>query len=247
MFKRVVIKLSGEALAGSGKNSAHFDDETIDGIGLQLKNILNNGTEAAMIVGGGNIWRGRNARPDMAKEKADRMGMLATVINGIYLCEAFGRQGVEARVATPFPINDWTFHYEQDKARKLMSEGVVIISAAGLGHPWFSTDTVTVLRAAELQAEAILFAKTVDGVYDNDPCKFKGARKYKTLSYQTAIEKNLGVADMSALCLARDAGIASYAFGLNISDSLFLAASYPRTGLLQGTYVNNNIEEVFYV
>jgi uridylate kinase len=138
-------------------------------------------------------------------------------------------------------------HYEQEQVKKLMANGVIIINAAGIGHPWFSTDTVTALRAAELKAEAILFGKTTDGVYDRDPNKFEDARKYRTLSYETALRNNLNVADMAAMRLASDADIASYVFALGKTDSLTLAASWPDTGLLNGTYVNNNIKEAFYV
>jgi uridylate kinase len=173
--------------------------------------------------------------------------MLATVVNGIYICEAFIRQGVDAVVATPFPVNTWTLNYEQEQVKKLMAGGTVIINAAGIGHPWFSTDTVTALRAAELKADAILFAKTTDGVYDKDPNKYAGARKYRTLSYETALRNNLNVADMAAMHLAANAGVASYVFALGTADSIALAAAWPDTGLLNGTYVNNNIEEAFYV
>jgi uridylate kinase len=244
MFKRVVIKLSGEALSSNGEI---FNDGIIDGLVAQIKRLRDSGVETALVIGGGNIWRGRNARLDMNKEKADQMGMLATVVNGIYICEAFVRQGVDAVVATPFPINTWTLHYEQEHVKKLMSGGTVVINAAGIGHPWFSTDTVTALRAAELKADAILFAKTTDGVYDKDPNKYADARKYRSLSYETALRNHLNVADMAAMHLAAGAGVASYVFSLGAENSISLAVSWPDTGLLNGTYVNNNIEEAFYV
>jgi uridylate kinase len=244
MLKRTVIKLSGEALGSSSNQS--FDDSVIDNIVNQIKKVIKNSTEVALVVGGGNLWRGRSARPDMDKVKADQMGMLATVMNAIYLTEAFKRQGVKSTVMTPIPIGTMTAVYEKDAALDLMAEGTVLINAAGLGHPHFSTDTVTALRAAELEADCILFAKNVDGVYDADPRKNPKAKKYRYLSYTAAISNNLHVVDIAALHLAKNACIPSFLFDLKHPESILLANTYPETESLQGTFLNVDLKEDFY-
>jgi len=245
MLKRVVIKLSGEAI-GSAESDSGYNDPVIESIVNQIIAVTQAGTEVSLVVGGGNLWRGLYARPDMCRVKADQMGMLATVMNAIYLAEAFGRQGKEAMVMTPIPIGNMTTVYNKDNALKLLAQGVIIINAAGLGHPFFSTDTVTALRAAELEADCILFAKNIDGVYDQDPRKNKEAKKYRNLCYKTAISLDLNAADMAALHLAREAGIPSYVFGLNKSNCIKWACTYPSTGDLNGTYIAVNAEEDYY-
>jgi uridylate kinase len=245
MLRRTVIKLSGEALAG--KSADYYDDTVIDALVSQIKQVVQKGTEVALVVGGGNIWRGRSARTDMDQVKADNMGMLATVMNAIYLTEAFRRQRVEAKVVTPIPIGSMTMVYDKDTALDLMGKGTVLINAAGLGHPYFSTDTIAALRAAELNANCILFAKKVDGVYELDPRLHPGAKKYRKLSYATAISNSLNAADIAALHLAKQASIPSFMFELDRPDSILLACDFPDTGSLEGTYINVDTKEDFYV
>ena len=167
MYNKVVLKLSGEALAG--ETSKNFDNETIFSIIDQIKQIISMGTKTTLVVGGGNFWRGRSANPNMDRVKADQIGMLATVMNAIYVADCCRQKGVDAVVMTPIKIGTVTLEFSKDLANKLLNEGKVIIFAAGIGHPFFSTDTVTALRACELEADAILFAKAIDGVYDSDP------------------------------------------------------------------------------
>jgi len=246
MIKRTVIKLSGEAIGDSGTASG-YNDAVIDSIVSQVIKVMDSGIQVSLVIGGGNLWRGQQARPDMDRVKADSMGMLATVINAIYLADAFRRQKAKALVMTPVPIANMTQMYEKDKALELMAEKHVIINAAGLGHPYFSTDTVTALRAAELGADIVLYAKNIDGVYDSDPRKNAAARKFKTLSYSTALKNGLSVADISAMHISKEAQIPTYIFGLNLPDSIALACGYPHTAHLNGTYVNVNIKEDYYV
>ena len=245
MINRAVIKLSGEQL-GLGAEGSFYNDAVIDSIALQIKQARKNGTQLAIVVGGGNLWRGREANPSMNRVKADQIGMLATVMNAIYLEEAFRKQDVAAKVMTPFPIGNFTTSYEKDKALDMMKSGNVIINAAGLGHPLFSTDTVTALRAAELEADIVLFAKPVDGVYTADPQKVPSAKKYKSLSYSHGIKNSLGIADMAALHMLNDAGIPSYFFKLDVPESINLACKYPETKNLEGTYLCVEGQEEFY-
>ena len=243
MLKRIVIKLSGEAIGSGGK----YNDELIVSIVQQIKGIINSGTDVAIVIGGGNIWRGHKARPDIDRVKADQMGMLATVINAIYLSEIFKLYDIAAKVITPIIIGNMTEMYDKDRVLEYMNRGTVVINAAGLGHPYFSTDTVTALRAAELGADCILYAKNIDGVYEQDPKDYPNARKYKELCYEFAIEKALNVADMSAMHLSYNTKIPAYVFALDKKDSIILAANYPDTKALNGTYIHyNNIKESFY-
>ncbi|MCL2457082.1 MAG: uridine monophosphate kinase [Defluviitaleaceae bacterium] len=242
MLKRAVIKLSGEAIGSENG----YDDAVINSIVNQIVQVTQAGTQVALVVGGGNYWRGRQACPEMDRVKADQMGMLATVMNALYLADFFRRCGKNAKVVTPIVIGNFTSLYDKESASEMLANGTVLINAAGLGHPMFSTDTITALRAAELEADCILFAKNTDGVYDDDPRKNKNARKFQTLSYNSAICKNLNVADMTALQLARDASISSYVFELNAQNSIIKACNYPDVSDLNGTFINNNAEEKFY-
>jgi uridylate kinase len=242
MLKRVIIKLSGEAI-GSEKG---YNDSVISSIVNQIILLVQAKMQVSLVVGGGNYWRGRQSCDKMDRVKADQMGMLATVMNAIYLQDAFKRNGQKAKVVTPIEIGNITEIYERDRSIEMMESGTVLINAAGLGHPMFSTDTITALRAAELDADCIFFAKNTDGVYDADPKKNKTAKKFETLNYRTAIEKGLNITDMTALLLAEDAKIPSYVFSLNTPNSITLAGSYPETGNLNGTYVSVNSPAVLY-
>ena len=245
MINRAVIKLSGEQL-GLGAEGSFYNDDVIDSIVFQIKQAVESGTQMSIVVGGGNLWRGRAANSSMNRVKADQIGMLATVMNAIYLEEAFRKQQMEAKVMTPITIGNFTTSYVKDKALNLMKSGTVIINAAGLGHPLFSTDTVTALRAAELEADIVLFAKAVDGVYTADPRKVLGAKKYKSLSYAHGIKNGLGIADMAALHMLSDAGIPSFVFKLDEPESITLACKYPSTKNLEGTYLCVAGQEEFY-
>ncbi|MCL2404884.1 MAG: UMP kinase [Defluviitaleaceae bacterium] len=246
MNRRVVIKLSGQAI-GDSMAASGYNDVAVDSIVGQIARVVSTGTQVSLVVGGGNLWRGHQARPDMDRVKADSMGMLATVMNAIYLAEAFKRQDTKATVLTPMPIANITRVYEKDMALELMANQTVLINAAGTGHPYFSTDTITALRAAELEADCILYAKNIDGVYDRIPDDNPSARKYKTLSYTTAIKNDLKVIDIAAMHLSNGAGIPSYIFDLNAQDSISLACAHPNTGQLNGTYMNVDNKEDYYV
>ena len=243
MLKRIIIKLSGEALGSGGG----YNDELIVSVVKQIKHIISTGTDVAIVIGGGNLWRGHAARLDIDRVKADHMGMLATIINAIYLSEIFKLFHVSSKVMTPIIVGNMTEIYEKDRVLEYMKNGTVVINAAGLGHPYFSTDTVTALRAAELGADCILYAKNIDGVYEQDPKKYPNARKYKELCYEFAIERGLNVADMSAMHLSYNTKIPAYVFALDKENSISLAANYPDTNALNGTYIYyNNIKESFY-
>ena len=212
MYKRVVLKLSGEALAGN--TDKNFDNETIFGIIDQIKEVISQGTQVTLVVGGGNFWRGRSANPAMDRVKADQIGMLATVMNAMYLADSCRQKGVEAVVMTPFPVG----------------EGKVLIFAGGIGHPFFSTDTVTALRASELEADAILFAKAIDGVYDSDPAVNPNAVKFDEIPCKDIVEKNLKVIDIAAANLCYEQKIPVVIFGLAEEKSVIRAANGEKIG-----------------
>ena len=237
-MKRTVIKLSGEAI-GDSQSASGYNDGVIDSIVGQITKSMDAGVEIALVVGGGNLWRGHQARPDMDRVKADSMGMLATVMNAIYLAEALKRQGAKSQVMTPMPIANMTRVYDKDTALELMAGKTVLIHAGGTGHPYFSTDTITALRAAEIGADIVLYAKNVDGVYDSDPRANPAARKFKTLSYAAAIKNGLNAADIAAMHLSNEAGIPSFIFGLSLPESITLACTCP--GQLNGTLVDVDI------
>lgn len=250
MLKRTIIKLSGEALAG--KNDHGFCDITIDNIAKQLRVALDAGTEIALVVGGGNFWRGRVGQHVMDRVQADQIGMLATVMNAIYMSEAFKRHGIQSIVMTPMPFANMTTVYDKYTALRLMHEGVVIFHAAGLCHPFFSTDSVAALRGAELETDCVLYTKNgVGGVYDKAPGPGVDARMYKTLSYNTAIAKQLQFVDGAALHILVEADIPSFVFGLEGSDTITQACGKVGDGCSNtigfGTLLKSSVEEEYYV
>jgi uridylate kinase len=224
VFKRIIIKLSGEALAGNNSD-AKFDDEVIDRITAQIINCMRKGTQVALVVGGGNFWRGRDAKPGMDRVKADQIGMMATVMNALYLTEAFREKGVEAVIMTPVIIGVVTEQFSKKRALDYMRQNVVVIFAGGTGHPFFSTDTITAIRGAELETDAILFAKNVDGVYDSDPRDNSRARKLKQITYKDIIINGLKVIDLAACSISEEQGLLSVIFGLDEPEGIELAAS----------------------
>ena len=160
MYKRIVLKLSGEALAGE-KSNVKFDNEVIKGIVLQIKEVMEMGTQVMLVIGGGNFWRGRSADSQMDRCKADQIGMLATIMNAIYVADFLRQEGIRAVVQTPFKCGTMTEEFSKDSAMAHIEKGEVVIFAGGLGHPMFSTDTITALRGAELEVDGLLFAKNV--------------------------------------------------------------------------------------
>lgn len=228
MYNKVVLKLSGEALAGDTSKS--FDNNTIFSIIEQIKKIIAMGTKTTLVVGGGNFWRGRSANPDMDRVKADQIGMLATVMNAIYVADCCRQKGIDAIVMTPIKIGTVTVEFSKDLANKYLEEGKVIIFAAGIGHPFFSTDTVTALRACELEADAILFAKAIDGVYDSDPATNTYAKKFDEIPCKDIVEKNLKVIDIAAANLCYENKIPVVIFGLAEENGIIKAAKGEKIG-----------------
>lgn len=229
-MKRIMLKLSGEALAGEKKTG--FDEDTVRGVALQVKKLVDDGMEVGVVIGGGNFWRGRTSE-HIDRTKADQIGMLATVMNCIYVSEIFRSVGMRTGILTPFECGSFTKLFSKDRANKYFSKGMVVFFAGGTGHPYFSTDTGVVLRAVEVEADVILLAKAVDGVYDSDPRSNTAARKYDEVSIHEVIEKNLQVVDMTASILARDNKMPMWVFGLNEDNSIINTVS----GEFKGTKV----------
>ena len=216
-MRRIMLKLSGEALAGLKKTG--FDEETVRGVALQVRQLVSDDVQVGIVIGGGNFWRGRTSE-NIDRTKADQIGMLATVMNCIYVSEIFRSVGMKTAILTPFACGSFTELFSKDRATGYLSEGYVVFFAGGTGHPYFSTDTGVVLRAVEVEAEVILLAKSIDGVYDSDPAKNPDARKYDEITIDEIIEKNLQVVDMTASILARDNKMNMWVFGLNEENSI---------------------------
>ncbi len=211
------MKLSGEALAGEKRTG--FDEETVRRVALQVKQLADDGTQVGIVIGGGNFWRGRTSE-NIDRTKADQIGMLATVMNCIYVSEIFRSTGMKTSILTPFECGSFTKLFSKDKAVKYFSEGQVVFFAGGTGHPYFSTDTGVVLRAVEVEADVILLAKSIDGVYDDDPAKNPEAKKYSEVTIDEVISRNLHVVDMTASILAKENKIPMWVFGLNEENSI---------------------------
>ena len=244
MLQRAVIKISGEALSGNGEA---FDDRVIDDIARQLKVL--SGIEFSLIVGGGNFWRGRDSKPYLDRARSDQIGMLGTIMNGLYLSERFKLSGVKSIVMTPFQVGAITNVYSRETALHAMRHGKVVIHSGGTGHPFFSTDTIAALRAAELEADCVFYAKNIDGVYSGDPRKDPEARKFHRVSYQRVIEGRLSALDTAAISISLEAGTPSFVFGLNETDSIIRAceSAAGQTGeLLSGTMISVSCEEEYY-
>lgn len=216
-MKRIMLKLSGEALAGDKKMG--FDEETVRNVALQVKELVDAGIEVGIVTGGGNFWRGRTSE-NIDRTKADQIGMLATVMNCIYVSEIFRSVGMKTSVLTPFECGSFTKLFSKDRANQYFEKGMVVFFAGGTGHPYFSTDTGVVLRAIEIEAEVILLAKSIDGVYDSDPAKNPDAKKYDEISIDDVVAQNLQVVDMTASILARDNKMPMWVFGLNEENSI---------------------------
>ncbi len=229
-WKRVLLKLSGEALAGSGKTG--FDEDTVKDVARQVKMSVDAGVEVGIVIGGGNFWRGRTSNA-IDRTKADQIGMLATVMNCIYVSEIFRSQGMKTEIFTPFAVGAMTELFSKDKAVRCMESGGVAFFAGGTGHPYFSTDTGITLRAVELDADCILLAKSIDGVYDSDPAVNPQAKRYDTISIQQVIDQKLAVVDLTASIMCMEHQIPMAVFDLNEKDSIANAMQ----GKINGTIV----------
>lgn len=216
-MQRILLKLSGEALAGEKKTG--FDEETVRGVALQVKQLVDAGIQVGIVIGGGNFWRGRSSE-SIDRTKADQIGMLATVMNCIYVSEIFRSVGMMTGILTPFECGSFTKLFSKDRAVKYFEKGIVVFFAGGTGHPYFSTDTGVVLRAVEVDADLILLAKSIDGVYDDDPSRNPAAKKYDQVSIDEVIARNLQVVDMTASILARDNKMPMWVFGLQQENSI---------------------------
>ena len=218
---RILLKLSGEALAGDKKQG--FDEETVRQVGAQIKEISKD-NEISIVIGGGNFWRGRTSE-GMDRVKADQIGMLATVMNCLYVSEIFREMGMETEVFTPFIVSTFTKQFSKDKAVKALKSGKITFFAGGTGHPYFSTDMGTVLRALEIEADAVLLAKSIDGVYDDDPKTNPNAKKFDKISLKELVERGLKVIDTPASALALENSLEFLVFDLNEENAIVKALS----------------------
>lgn len=216
-YKRVILKISGEALAGEQKTGLNTD--TMNEICDRIKDVYDMGVQIAIVVGGGNFWRGRSGK-GMDRTTADHMGMLATVINALGLQDSLEARGVPTRVQTAIEMRQMAEPYIRRKAVRHLEKRRIVIFACGTGNPYFSTDTTAALRAAEIDAEVILLAKKVDGVYDSDPYTNPNAKKFNNLSYMDVLNKGLGVMDSTAASLCKDNNIPIIVFGLDKPENI---------------------------
>lgn len=228
-YKRIMLKLSGEALAG--ENRYGIDFEVTKRIAEEIKEIVKMGIEVGAVVGGGNIWRGRQGE-DMDRTTADYMGMLATCINAMALQDSLESIGVYTRVQTAIEMKEIAEPFIRRRAMRHLEKGRVVIFGAGTGNPYFSTDTTAALRAAEIEADLILLAKKVDGVYDKDPKKYSDAVKFDNVSYMDVLEKGLQVMDSTATSLCMDNNIPILVFGLDTPGNIKRAVSGEKIGTL---------------
>ena len=229
-MKRILLKLSGEALAGDKHHG--FDEPTVTVVAKQVKELVDAGVQVGIVIGGGNFWRGRTSET-IDRTKADQIGMLATVMNCIYVSEIFRFVGMKTAVLTPFECGSMTKLFSKDRANKYFAHDMVVFFAGGTGHPYFSTDTATVLRAIEIEADGIYLAKAIDGVYDSDPKTNADAKKYDEISIQEVIDKKLAVVDLTASVMCMENKMPLMVFGLNEKDSIVNALS----GKFNGTIV----------
>ena len=229
MYKRVLLKLSGEALGGN--SGTGIDPDTVEGVVCQLVELNKRGVEVAIVVGGGNFWRGRQGVA-MNKVTADHMGMIATVMNALALQDAIEKKGVPTRVQTALSIPDVAEPFILRKALRHFECGRIVIFACGTGNPYFTTDSGAALRAAEIKADVLLMAKNVDGVYDSDPKTNPKAVKYDKISYMDVVSKGLNVMDMTSVTMCMENKIPIIAFALNSKDGLIKAAMGEKIGTI---------------
>lgn len=229
MYKRVLLKISGEALAGS--KGTGINEDVVGRIGDVIAECVEMGVEIAIVVGGGNFWRGRSGEK-MDRTRADHMGMLATVINALALQDSFERRGIPTRVQTAIEMNKIAESYIRGRAVRHLEKGRVVIFGCGTGNPFFSTDTAAALRAVEIDAEIILLAKRIDAVYDSDPEKNPDAKKFTELTYLEVIDRGLGVMDSTAITLCMDNNMPIRVFGLDDPENIKRAINGEEIGTL---------------
>lgn len=230
-IKRVLLKLSGEALSNNGMGSGYNEDKVRD-VARQVKLSVDKGIEIGIVIGGGNYWRGRTSER-IDRTKADQIGMLATIMNCIYVSEIFRSEGMNTEIYSPFICGTMTKLFSKDATIESFKAGKVVFFAGGTGHPYFSTDTGIVLRAVELEADIILLAKSIDGVYDSDPKINKDAKRYDEINIEEVINKKLGVVDLTASVMCMEAKMPLFVFDLNEDDSIKNAID----GKINGTKV----------
>ena len=228
-YDRIVLKISGEALAG--ENKFGLNEEVLSRIAKEVKEVRELGVQIAVVVGGGNFWRGRTSK-SMDRATADYMGMLATVINAMALQDAFEAAFIPTRVQTAIEMKEVAEPYIRRRAMSQLENNEVVIFGAGTGNPFFSTDTTAALRAAEIEADVILLAKKVDAVYSDDPKTNPNATKYDTLTHQEVLEKGLGVMDSTAASLCKDNNIPVHVFGLAQEGNILKAVKGEKIGTM---------------
>ena len=219
-MQRILLKLSGEALAGEKKQG--FDEDTVRAVALQVKQLVDDGIQVGIVIGGGNFWRGRTSET-IDRNKADQIGMLATVMNCIYVSDICRYLGLKTEIFTPFVCGAFTSLYSKDAVEASFAQGKIVFFAGGTGHPYFSTDTATVLRAVEIEAEAILLAKAVDGIYDSDPKTNPNAVKYDEISIEEVVAKKLAAMDLTASIMCMEQKMPMLVFALDEKDSIINA------------------------
>lgn len=228
-YNRILLKLSGEALAGEKKTG--FDEASCIMVAKQVKQLSEEGIQVAVVIGGGNFWRGRSSET-IDRSKADSIGMLATVMNCIYVSEIFRYVGLKTQIFTPFVCGGMTELFSKDKAVSALSRGEVIFFAGGTGHPYFSTDTTSSLFGIEMECDIMLMARAVDGVYDSDPKKNPDAKKYKEISFKEILDKKLEILDMTATVMCMDHKLPILLFSLNEENSIVQNAAGESTGTI---------------
>lgn len=218
-YKRVLLKVSGEALAGEAHRGLDFS--IVNALCDSIRECVDLGVQVGLVIGAGNFWRGvKDGADKMQRSHADAMGMLGTVMNAIAVADALEKHGLDARVLSAVEMNKFAEYFTRDTAERYLSEGKVVLFAAGTGNPYFSTDTGAVLRGVEIEADAILMAKNVDAIYSADPAKDPNAVRYTTLTYSEALAKNLKATDITAMALAMDNDMTMVCFGLDEENSI---------------------------
>ena len=218
-YKRILLKVSGEALAGEEGHGLDFN--ILHAVCGSIKECVDMGVQVGLVIGGGNFWRGvKNGAGKLQRSHGDAMGMLATVMNAIAVADVLGQHGLDARVLTAVEMHKFAEYFTRDTAERYLNEGKVVLFAAGTGNPYFSTDTGAVLRGVEIEADAILMAKNVDAIYSADPNKDPNAVKYTNLTYNEALAKNLKATDITAMALAMDNDMTMVCFGLDEENSI---------------------------
>lgn len=229
-YRKVLLKLSGEALAGEKKTG--FDLETVQMVAGQVKTAVDAGVRVGVVIGGGNFWRGRTGN-EIDRTKSDQIGMLATVMNAVYVSEVFRTFGMKTRVYTPFQCGTMTEMFSKDRAVQSWEDGEVVFFAGGTGHPYFSTDTGVALRAIEMEADEILLAKAIDGVYDSDPAVNPAAKKFDTISINDVVANKLAVIDLTASIMCMENKMPMAVFSLNEENGISNAIK----GIINGTKI----------